>query len=111
MASAGSFFKNVYVGKAGADEAEKKGIPVWRDAEGKGKINSGWLIEQCGLKGTEMFGFKVSDKAALVLINENAKSYADLAKVRAKIVDAVREKFGYTLEQEPVEIPGGSGEE
>lgn len=51
------------------------------------------------------FGFKVSDKAALVLINKNAKSYADLAKVRVKIVDAVKEKFGYTLEQEPVEIP------
>lgn len=105
VASAGSFFKNVYVDKSGADEAEKKGIPVWRDAEGKGKINSGWLIEQCGLKGAELFGFKVSDKAALVLINEKAKSYNDLANARKKIVDAVREKFGYTLEQEPVEIP------
>lgn len=104
VASAGSFFKNVYVDKAGADKAEKKGIPVWRDAEGKGKINSGWLIEQCGLKGAELFGFRVSDKAALVLINENAKSYADLAKARAKIIDAVQEKYGYTLEQEPVEI-------
>lgn len=105
VASAGSFFKNVYVDKKGADEAEKKGIPVWRDTEGKGKINSGWLIEQCGLKGEEFYGFKVSDKAALVLINKNAKSYADLAKARAKIVDAVKEKFGYILEQEPVEIP------
>lgn len=105
VASAGSFFKNVYVDKVGADEAEAKGIPVRRDAEGRGKLNSGWLIEQCGLKGAEMFGFKVSDKAALVLINEKAKSYADLAKARAKIIGAVREKFGYTLEQEPVEIP------
>lgn len=104
-ASAGSFFKNVYVDKTGADEAEQKGIPVWRDAEGKGKINSGWLIEQCGLKGEEFYGFKVSDKAALILINESAKSYEDLARARKKIVDAVREKFGYTLEQEPVEIP------
>ena len=104
VASAGSFFKNIYVDKKGADEAEKKSIPVWRDAEGKGKINSGWLIEQCGLKGMEMFGFKVSDKAALVLINEKAKGYADLAKARARIVGAVKEKFGYVLEQEPVEI-------
>lgn len=104
-ASAGSFFKNVYVDESGADEAEEKGIPVWRDAEGKGKINSGWLIEQCGLRGAEMFGFKVSDKAALVLINESAKSYADLVKARTKIIETVRDKFGYTLEQEPVEIP------
>lgn len=107
IASAGSFFKNVYVDKSGADEAEAKGISVWRDAEGRGKINSGWLIEECGLKGKEFFGFRISEKAALVLINESAKSYADLAKARAEIVGAVRERFGYTLEQEPVEIPSG----
>lgn len=103
-ASAGSFFKNVFVDKAGADVAEAKGIPVWRDAEGRGKINSGWLIEACGLKGKELFGFRVSDKAALVLINEKAKTYAELNKARTAIVEAVREKFGYSLEQEPVEI-------
>lgn len=103
-ASAGSFFKNVYVDQAGADAAEATGIPIWRNADGGGKINSGWLIEACGLKGKEMFGFKVSEKAALILINESAKSYADLAKARATIVDAVQEKFGYVLEQEPVEI-------
>lgn len=48
---------------------------------------------------------RVSDKAALVLINESAKSYADLAAARKEIINTVREKFGYTLEQEPVEIP------
>ncbi len=103
-ASAGSFFKNVFVDKAGADAAEAKGIPVWRDKAGGGKINAGWLIEACGLKGEELFGFRVSEKAALVLINEKAKTYAELAKARATIVDAVQKKFGYALEQEPVEI-------
>lgn len=105
VASAGSFFKNVFVDKAGANAAEAKSIPVWRNADGSGKINSGWLIEQCGLKGKELFGFKVSDKAALVLINESATSYNDLARTRQTIIDAVQEKFGYTLAQEPVEIP------
>lgn len=105
VASAGSFFKNVLLDKLGADEAEARGIPVWRNADGSGKINSGWLIEQCGLKGAELYGFKVSDKAALVLINENAETYADLAKARSEIVAKVRKKFGFTLEQEPVEIP------
>lgn len=105
VASAGSFFKNVFVDKNDVEEAEAKGIPVWRCTDGNGKINSGWLIEQCGLKGKEMFGFKVSDKAALVLINESAKSYHDLDQARQTIIDAVREKFGYTLGQEPVEMP------
>lgn len=104
IASAGSFFKNVYVGQKGADEAEKKGIPIWRNEDGTGKINSGWLIENCGLKGKTLHGFKISDKAALVLINENAKTYADLAQARHEIVEAVKDKFGYTLDQEPVEL-------
>lgn len=104
IASAGSFFKNIYLDKAAADQAELQKIPLWRDAKGGGKINAGWLIEQCGFKGKAMRGVHVSDKAALVLINENAKSYADLAAARAEIIGAIAEKYGYALEQEPVEI-------
>lgn len=105
IASSGSFFKNIYLDQVGSDEAEEKGIPVWRSNDDSGKINSGWLIEQAGLKGKELHGMRVSDKAALVLINEKAKNYADLAAARSEIIDTVRRKFGYTLEQEPVEIP------
>lgn len=105
VASAGSFFKNVYVDKAGAEAAEAQGIPLWKNADGSGKINSGWLVEACGLKGKAMRGIRVSDKAALVLINEGAKSYADLEAARAEIVGAVADKFGLVLEQEPVEMP------
>ncbi len=104
IASAGSFFKNVYVDKTGAEAAEAQGIPLWKNEDGSGKINSGWLIEACGLKGKIMRGMRVSDKAALVLINESAKSYTDLAAARVEIVGAVAEKFGLVLEQEPVEI-------
>ena len=69
-----------------------------------GKIPSGWLIENAGLKGKEFYGIRVSEKAALVLINDSAKSYADLAKARDAVVNAVYEKFGYKLEQEPMEL-------
>ncbi len=104
VASAGSFFKNITLSKDEADIAEEGGIPLHRNANGEGKVNSGWLIEECGLKGKTMQGIRVSDKAALVLINESAKSYADLAAARAEIVGAVAEKYGFVLEQEPVEI-------
>ena len=104
VASAGSFFKNVYVNKTGADAAAAQGIPLWRNEDGSGKINSGWLVEACGLKGKAMRGIRVSDKAALVLINEGAESYADLAAAREEIIGAVAEKFGLVLEQEPVEM-------
>ncbi len=105
IASAGSFFKNTYISAEEISAAEAKGIPVRVEPDSRGKINSGWLIEQAGLRGKELFGFRVSDKAALVLINESAKSYANLAKARQVIIDTVFDKFGYTLEQEPVEIP------
>ena len=103
IASAGSFFKNIYLSDEEAARAEKNNIPVYRGHDGN-KINSGWLIEACGLKGQLMHGIRVSNEAALVLINESAQSYADLAMARAEIVAAVKQKFGYTLEQEPVEL-------
>lgn len=101
IASAGSFFKNVYL-KTPEEiaDAEKRGIPVWDG----GKIPSGWLIEHAGLKGQVFHGMRVSDKASLVLINEDAKNYADLAAARKEIIEIVREKFGFTLEQEPMEL-------
>jgi UDP-N-acetylmuramate dehydrogenase len=101
IASSGSFFKNVYLtNPADIKTAEAKGIPVWDG----GKIPSGWLIENAGLRGKDFHGMRVSDKASLVLINESAKNYADLAAAREEIIKQVRDKFGYTLEQEPMEL-------
>ncbi len=103
-ASAGSFFKNVYLSDEESAEAEAKGLPVYHGKDGN-KINSGWLIEHAGLSGKTLHGMTVNDKAALVLINDSAKSYSDLAAARAEIVKTVKEKYGYEIQQEPVEIP------
>lgn len=102
-ASSGSFFKNVYLDDAEAETAEAKGYPVHRGKDGN-KINSGWFIEQAGFSGELLHGMRVNPKAALVLINESAKGYQDLAAARSEIVGKVYDKFGYWLEQEPVEI-------
>lgn len=113
IASAGSFFKNVYLTDEEADEAEARGIQVWRNAKEVGPdspekrtnlVNSGWLLEEAGLKGKVFHGMKVSEKAALILINEDAKTYADLAAAREEIANIVFEKFGFRIEQEPDEI-------
>lgn len=101
--SAGSFFKNVYLTEPEAKIAEQKGYPVYKGHDGL-KINSGWLIDQVGLNGKTIHGIHVNKKASLVLINESATSYQDLAAARKEIIDAVQQKFGYTLEQEPVEL-------
>ncbi|MBR2658746.1 UDP-N-acetylmuramate dehydrogenase [Candidatus Saccharibacteria bacterium] len=104
-ASSGSFFKNVYLDEVGAKAAEGKGYPVYHGHDGL-KINSGWLIEKAGFSGELIHGMRVNPKAALVLINESAKNYSDLAAARTEIANAVFNKFGYKLEQEPVEIEG-----
>jgi UDP-N-acetylmuramate dehydrogenase len=103
QASSGSFFKNIYLDNNEALIAESKGYPVYRGKDGN-KINSGWLIDQAGLKGMLLHGMRVSEKAPLVLINESAKGYNDLKAARAEIVAKVYDKFGYWLEQEPVEL-------
>lgn len=102
-ASSGSFFKNVYLNEEEAKIAEEKGYPVYHGHDGL-KINSGWLIEKAGFSGKTLHGIYVNPKAALVLINESAKSYKDLAQARAEIIEKVYKDFGYRLEQEPVEI-------
>ena len=102
-ASSGSFFKNIYLTKAEAEIAEAKGYPVYHGKDGH-KINSGWFIEHAGFSGKLLHGMRVNEKAALVLINESAKSYNDLAAAREEIIGKVYDIYGYWLEQEPVEI-------
>ena len=96
IASSGSFFKNVYVDESEIESLDERGIPHHGT-----KVNTGWLIENAGLKGKVFYGFKVSDKASLVLINESGKTYEDMQKAIKEISAAVEEKFGFKLEQEP----------
>ena len=103
--SAGSFLKNVTLKSPAAIAAAKEnGYPTYQKPDGSTIINSGWLIEQAGLKGQTFHGFRVSDKAALILINDSAKSYTDLSAARNEIKKTIKDKFGYELAQEPVEI-------
>lgn len=101
--NSGSFFKNIYLDWQEAEKAEEKGYPVHRGQDGN-KINSGWLIEQAGFKGELIYGMRVCRTASLVLINESAYRYENLAKARNYIASKVYDMFGYYLEQEPVEI-------
>lgn len=104
--NAGSFFKNAIIEQWQLDELTKTFPDIKSFAMGGGsfKIPSGWLIEQAGLSGQLINGMRVHDKNALVLINESATGYADLAAARDAIIGAVRDKFRIVIEQEPLEI-------
>lgn len=102
----GSFFKNAIIEDWQLTDLrnEYPDIPTYDMPDGRFKVPTGWLIEQAGLKGQVLHGMKVHDKNALVLINESATSYADLAAARDEIIGAVRDKFRIQIEQEPLEI-------
>lgn len=107
MPNTGSFFKNPIIEQWQLDELEKTyggNVPQFKMADGRYKVPAGWLIEQAGLKGYANHGMKTFEKNALVLINENATSYADLAAFREEIINKVRDQFRITLEQEPEEL-------
>lgn len=104
--NSGSFFKNAVIEKWQVDDLSNQylDIPVFDLGDGKYKIPSGWLIEKAGLKGSLIHGIRVYDKNALVLVNESAKSYNDLAAARDEIIGRVRDKFRIQIQQEPLEI-------
>lgn len=104
--NAGSFFKNAIVENWQLPElqAEYPDIPHYDLGDGKFKVPTGWLIEKAGFKGQVINGMRVHDKNALVLINEGATGYADLAAARDEIAGTVRDTFHVQIEQEPLEM-------
>jgi UDP-N-acetylmuramate dehydrogenase len=102
----GSFFKNAIVEEWQLNDIRTQypDAPSYDMPDGNFKIPTGWLIEQAGFKGQLLHGMRVHDKNALVLINESATGYADLAAARDEIIGGVRDKFRIIIEQEPLEM-------
>lgn len=110
VANTGSFFANPVVsgGLLAQLQADYPDIPHWPTSDPeKVKIPAAWLIEQAGFKDfhDEETGMGTWPKQPLVLVNEHAKTTADLMKFKQVIVDAVSKKFEITLEQEPELLP------
>ena len=106
MANCGSFFKNAIIDQEQLDRtrAIDPDVPSFATPDGNYKIPSGWLIENAGLKGKLLHGMRVYEKNALVLVNESAQSYNDLANARDEIAKKVFDEFDIQIEQEPLEI-------
>lgn len=102
----GSFFKNAIVEPWQLNEIRQEfpDVPSYDMGDGMFKVPTGWLIEHAELKGQLLHGMRVHDKNALVLINESAESYQDLASARQEIIRAVRDRFRIEIEQEPLEL-------
>jgi UDP-N-acetylmuramate dehydrogenase len=110
VANNGSFFANPIINDdtLRAVQDQYPDLPHWAtDDPELTKIPAAWLIEQAGFKDIhdKETGMATWSIQPLVLVNEHAKSTADLLAFKQKIVDAVQKKFGITLEQEPELLP------
>jgi len=101
----GSFFANPIVEASQFQDlsAQQNNLPIWPTKDEEFKLSPAWLIEQAGFKEyhDKETGMATWPRQSLVLINEHAKSTADLLTFKKKIVDAVQAKFDITLQQEP----------
>lgn len=105
VASCGSFFKNPVVSEETFNQLKVKfpKLKAHETDDGQLKLYGGQLIEIAGLKDFHDIetGMATWKNQALVLVNESAKSTDDLLGFKQKISDAVAEKFGIQLVQEP----------
>jgi UDP-N-acetylmuramate dehydrogenase len=100
--SAGSFFTNPLLA---ADDAAAlpDDAPRWPTADGRVKTSAAWLIERAGFaKGHGAGPATLSSKHTLALTNRGGASTADLLALAREVRDGVRDRFGISLEPEPV---------
>jgi UDP-N-acetylmuramate dehydrogenase len=109
VANNGSFFANPIISEESYEQLRGtyENMPHWPTEDGRVKLSAAWLVEQAGFKDVHdpETGMATWPKQALVLVNEHAQSTAQLLKFKQKILDAVKQKFDVTLEQEPELLP------
>ena len=101
IGNAGSFFKNPVISAQTFKKLQENypNIPYYHQADGI-KVPAGWLIEQCGWKGTQRNKIGVHNLQALVLVNLGGGKGEDLKQLARDIQQSVKEKFGIELQPE-----------
>ena len=114
--SAGSYFKNPVVAAdvvervAGAADVALAAVPKWAAGEACVKLSAAWLLERAGFgKGFRLGPAGLSTKHALALTNRGGATCEDLLRLEERIRAGVRERFGVTLEREPVLLGAETG--
>ncbi len=95
LPSAGSFFKNIEIEKWPGNLND---LPAkFREY---GKIPSGWLIEQAGLKGLRKGDAQIYEKHGNFIVNLGQATQADVLALVEIIKDKIYTKYNLNLEEE-----------
>lgn len=105
VANCGSFFKNPVIAQHEFNRLKARfpELKSHRTDDGNLKLYGAQLIELAGLKDyhDNTTGMATWKHQALVLVNESAKTTNDLMAFKQRIIRAVENTFGITLQQEP----------
>ena len=98
IGNAGSFFKNVFVGKEKLEKLLRiyPTMPYFKETE-LTKIPAAWLIEECGWKGKRVGNAGVHERQALVLVNHGEAKGIEIKNLAEQIIASVFKKFGLKL--------------
>ena len=104
LGNAGSFFRNPIVSNAQALELKQQysDMPIFAVDDKTSKLSAAKLIDLSGLKGFALGGAAVYDKQPLVVVNQNNATPQDIVDLCQYIQSVVQDKFGVTLQPEPV---------
>lgn len=81
-------------------QKQPKGLSLGCTFKNPSSYSAGYLIEQCGLKGTKIGGAIISPKHANFIINEGNATYSDVMALIELCEKEVKRKFGIELEKE-----------
>ena len=97
----GSYFKNILFNNIPKKiQDELLSSPVGHLAKKYGKIPAGFLIESCGLKGTQRGGARISEKHANFLINYKNATAQDILDLATLVKEKVFFRYNIVLEEE-----------
>ncbi|WP_430413009.1 UDP-N-acetylmuramate dehydrogenase [Kordia sp.] len=102
IGNSGSFFKNPVISKEDFDILQNKheNVPHYVVSDTEIKVPAGWLIEQCGFKGKRFGDAGVHKNQALVLVNYDNATGAEILALAKKIQETVLDKFNIAIEAE-----------
>jgi UDP-N-acetylmuramate dehydrogenase len=101
--NAGSFFKNPLISAEKASDLLRQypALAHWQMPNGQVKLAAAWLVDQSGWKGRRADGVGIHPNQAIVLVNYDGRSGADILHFAAQIQADVFANYGVNLEIEP----------